>query len=282
MKVCMHYMCVYIHVHVQSCLCGIQVHVCAWWCMGNSVKCVCGDRSACTCCMRRCRVNASALRVCVCVCEYMCVGYKCYVLCRMTEAINCCYARTAVRSIAQKLYMGMEGVKTLSTQSMAQLVVVYNALFENNPAMHLQNQKNSTIKKLLGLFNTHWKLQNRRDDFLNTFSIDEWNKLTQNQRAQHTIKKCKGCPMQHPLLSTAFPSKKHAQHQKKSISILPDISSSSTLGKTVFTQLNEIAHEYFGETATTVLASVPKSGLIQNPGRTERQRQMRSIVKKNA
>ena len=105
----------------------------------------------------------------MCVCEYMCVGYKCYVLCRMTEAI---------RSIAQKLYMGMEGVKTLSTQSMAQLVVVYNALFENNPAMHLQNQKNSTIKKLLGLFNTHWKLQNRRDDFLNTFSIDEWNKLT--------------------------------------------------------------------------------------------------------
>ena len=198
----------------------------------------------------------------------------------MAEAINCCYARISVRSIAQKLYMGIEGVKTLSTQSMAQLVVEYNALFENNPAMHLQNQKNSTIKKLLALFNTHWKLQNRKDDFLNTFSFAEWNKLTQNQRAQHTIKKCKGCPMQHPLLSTAFPSKKHAQQEKKSIPILPDISSSSTLGKTVYTQLNEIAHEYFGETATTVLASVPNSGLIQNPGRTERQRHMRSIVKK--
>ena len=137
-KVCMHYTCVYIHVHVQSCLCGIQVHVCAWWCMGNSVKCVCGDGSACKCCMRRCKRECIA---CVCVC----VGYKCYVLCRMTDAINCCYARTAVRSIAQKLYMGMEGVKTLSTQSMAQLVVVYNALLKNNPAMHLQNQKNSTM-----------------------------------------------------------------------------------------------------------------------------------------
>ena len=68
--------------------------------------------------------------------------------------------------------------------------------------------------------------------------------------------------MPHPLLSTAFPSKKHAQQEKKLIPILPDISSFSTLGKTVYTQLNEIAHEYFGETATTVLASVPNSGLI--------------------
>ena len=112
----------------------------------------------------------------------------------MAEAINCCYARISVRSIAQKLYMGIEGVKTLSTQSMAQLVVEYNALFENNPAMHLQNQKNSTIKKLLSLFNTHWKLQNRKDDFLNTFSFAEWNKLTQNQRTQHTIKKMQRLP----------------------------------------------------------------------------------------
>ena len=63
----------------------------------------------------------------------------------MAEAINCCYARIAIRSIAQKLYMGIEGVITLSTQSMAQLVVEYSALFENNLAMHLQNQKNSTI-----------------------------------------------------------------------------------------------------------------------------------------
>ena len=125
---------------------------------------------------------------------YMCVGYKCYVLCRMAEAINCCYARISVRSIAQKLYMGIEGVKTLSTQSVAQLVVEYNALFENNPAVNLQNQKNSTTKKLLALFNTHWKLQNRKDVFLNTFSFAEWNKLTHNQRAQHTIKKMQRLP----------------------------------------------------------------------------------------
>ena len=69
--------------------------------------------------------------------------------------------------------------------------------------------------------------------------------------------------------------------EKKLIPILPhDISSFSMLGKTVYTQLNEIAHEYFGETATSVLASVPNYGLIQNPRRTERQCHMRSIVKK--
>ena len=43
----------------------------------------------------------------------------------MAEAINCCYARTAVRTIAQKLYMEKEGVKTLSTESMTQLIKEY-------------------------------------------------------------------------------------------------------------------------------------------------------------
>ena len=35
----------HVYIHVQSCLCGTQVHVCAWWCKVYSVECVCGDRS---------------------------------------------------------------------------------------------------------------------------------------------------------------------------------------------------------------------------------------------
>ena len=224
------------------------------------------------------------LCVCVVCCVCVCVlypGLDGNHLMQMAEAINCCYARTAVRTIVQKLYEEKGGVKQLTAQHMPQLIKDYNALFDAMPAMQLTTQKHSSIKKLMVLFYSHWDEQNQKEEFLHIFSFDEWSKISLDKQKRHTIRKCTECPLEHASLITAFPAKKKTIHQTRTITIQPgDLSSASALGKTVCTQLDAISHQHLGETATDVLVSFQNSGLIKNPGRTQRQRYMRSVVKK--
>ena len=66
-----------------------------------------------------------------------------------------------------------------------------------------------------------------------------------------------------------------------SIEILPDdLTSSAALGQSVLSQLATITQQHLGKTAVEVLKSTPKAKLVVNPGRTERQKNMRSMVRK--
>ena len=66
-----------------------------------------------------------------------------------------------------------------------------------------------------------------------------------------------------------------------SIEILPDdLTSSAALGQSVLSQLATITQQHLGKTAVEVLTSTPKAKLVVNPGRTERQKNMRSMVRK--
>ena len=103
----------------------------------------------------------------------------------MAEAINCNYGRTAIRAIVQSLYAKKGGVKTLPPQAMTRLVQEYESIFKDTPSMALST-KVSTVKRLLAKFNCHWHPQEKRNDFLETFSIAEWKKLTAVQQAEHT------------------------------------------------------------------------------------------------
>eukprot|EP00731_Ephydatia_muelleri_P013993 Em0007g1303a len=69
--------------------------------------------------------------------------------------------------------------------------------------------------------------------------------------------------------------------QKSTIKITPeDLSTTAQLGLSVISQLDTISQQNFGQSALSILTSTPKTKLMLNPGRTERQNQMRSVVKK--
>ena len=69
----------------------------------------------------------------------------------------------------------------------------------------------------------------------------------------------------------------HVQYNK----ITPeDLSTTAQLGLSVISQLDTISQQNFGQSALSILTSTPKTKLMLNPGRTERQNRMRSVVKK--
>ena len=101
----------------------------------------------------------------------------------MAETINCNFGRTVVRAIAQNLYVQKGCMKTFPPKAMAQLMQEYQSIFNDTPSMQLSTTA-LTVIKLLATFNSHWHLQEKKNDFMKTFSIAEWKKLG------HTIKQC--------------------------------------------------------------------------------------------
>ena len=201
----------------------------------------------------------------------------------MAEAICCNYARTAVRSIDQGLYAHGGNGKTLPSGALKEIEKQYHQQFKDTPAMHLSNQaaKLVTIKKLLKTFNEHWCPQASRITYLDTFSTMKWNALSKAQQAQHTLQKCKACQVDFPELTAAFPTKRCTQNMKKTITITQDdLSSPAKLGQSVVKQLDIISQQNFGQSAQSVLTSTSKTNLVVNPGRTERQQQLRTVVRK--
>ena len=190
----------------------------------------------------------------------------------MAEAINCNYGRTAIRAIVQSLYAQKRGVKTLPPQAMTRLMQEYESIFKDTPSMALST-KVSTVKRLLAKFNCHWHPQEKRNDFLETFSIAEWKKLTAVQQAEHTIKKCHTCQTQHQLLTSAFPHKVKQTREKKTTITLTsdDLKSRASLGRAVMSQLDTIARQHVGQSAVQVLSTT--SRLMVKPTRREQQLQ---------
>ena len=181
----------------------------------------------------------------------------------MVEAINCNFARTAVRSIAQS-------IRVVSNHFLKNLWHSYTIIRLNT---HQQDKvKYSTIKKLLALFNEPWKHSQQKEQFLNTFSSSQWNKLPPIKKALHSVQQCQSCQNDHTI---SLPCLQHHLHvpQNMSIEILPDdLTSSATLGQSVLSQLDTIAQQHLGKTAVEVLTSTPKAKLVVNPGRTEQQK----------
>ena len=195
----------------------------------------------------------------------------------MSEAFSCNYARTAVRTIAQGLYTH----SGLPSEALHEIKKQYHEVFKDTPSMHLtcQASKLITIKSLLKKFNEHWYPKENRVTYLETFSCENWKALSNAQKTLHTLHQCRACPAEFPQLTSAFPHKRYMK--KKTINITPeDLSSTARLGLSIVSQLDTISQQNFGQSALSVLTSTPRTKLMLNPGRTERQNQMRTVVKK--
>ena len=193
----------------------------------------------------------------------------------MAETINCNFGRTAVRAIAQNLYVQNGCVKKFPPKAMAQLMQKYQSIFNDTPSMQLSTTT-STVIKLLATFNSHWHLQEKKNDFMKTFSIAEWKKLI--QQAGHTIKQCHTCQTQYQLLTSAFPHKQTSEKKTTITFTSDDLTSPASIGRAVISQLDPIAHQHTGQSAEQVLSTTSK--LMVRPTRSEQQLQTKSIVNK--
>ena len=136
----------------------------------------------------------------------------------------------------------------------------------------------STVIKLLATFNSHWHLQEKKNDIMKTFSIAEWKKLTSVQQSGHTIKQCHTCQTQYQLLTSAFPHKQTSVKKTTITFTSDDLTSPASIGRAVISQFDPIAHQHTGQSAEQVLSTTSK--LMVRPTRSEQQLQTKGIVNK--
>ena len=58
---------------------------------------------------------------------------------------------------------------------------------------------------VLNVFKAKWRSQCKREEYLMTFSMQKWRRLTAQQKARHSMQNCMACAIQHANLQEAFP-----------------------------------------------------------------------------
>ena len=133
-------------------------------------------------------------------------------------------------------------------------------------------------------FNMKWMCTSARKDYLETFSLNAWGKLSMEEKKKRTCKNCIQCQQQMPNLFNAFPSAKKAEIVP-SIQFTPkELASSKRFGKKVLRELNVVTSTHFSQPIQNVLVGTPKSKLAHRPTSAIRQKEKRKIeneVKKN-
>ena len=128
----------------------------------------------------------------------------------MSIAINCSYARVALREFTQrhqstygkqrKLPKGINGV-------VPRVVGDYNEHFQNYP--NLQLPYSVVVKhlpKLMAVFNEKWHPKEKRNSYLQTFSLESWvTTVNEEEKHAHTVRSCNTCLTKYGLLISAFP-----------------------------------------------------------------------------
>ena len=156
-------------------------------------------------------------------------------------------------SHCSKLIYAKGCVKTFPPKAMAKLMQEYQSIFKDTPSMQLSTTL--TVIKLLATFNSHWHLQEKKNDFMKTFSIAEWKKPTPVQQAGHTIKQCHTCQTQYQLLTSAFPHKQTSEKETTITFTSDDLTSPASIGQAVISQLDPIAHQHTGQSAEQVFST---------------------------
>ena len=120
----------------------------------------------------------------------------------MGESINCNYARAAIRYYISK--HSPSGC-CLPKGSMTKVLADYNRHFAKYP--NLKEKYSRALKKfpaICSLFNHRWHPNTACDEYLATFSLTAWGKLSSAEKQQHTLENCQACQTQFPGLSAAF------------------------------------------------------------------------------
>ena len=130
--------------------------------------------------------------------------------------------------------------------------------------------------------------------FLETFSIDKWNKLTNAKQWEHSLRDCKACYHYHSEVMAHFPVKsrqfigkakenpffaaKNVKFGSHSTKVLKDTT------KTIYNSINKPFEKNFGVSFAEAETKVPEIGLQKRLSPSERKKKLRSsyrTMKKN-
>ena len=193
----------------------------------------------------------------------------------MVEVINCNYARVAIRHFSSKRLPSSrrfpKGIKP-------KILADYNHHFTDNE--NLKGTYSLASRKfpiICQHFNRRWNTTEVREEYLTTFSVTAWKKLSPEEKRQHTLQKCKACETQFQVLSAAFPCK--LGNKKKPLIFFnkKDLLSPTRFGRKALQELNTLTEENFGKPIQDVLIDTPRSRLSKKPTSDERKRERRRV-----
>ena len=124
----------------------------------------------------------------------------------MAESIKCNYARVAIRHFSTK---HLPKSCRFAKGSISKILTDYNNRFVDNQSLReTYSRASKKFPAIYQNFNRRWQPTEKKEEYLVTFSVVSWQKLSPEEKQQHSLQNCKACGTQYQTLSSAFPCKK--------------------------------------------------------------------------
>ena len=126
--------------------------------------------------------------------------------------INCGYARVALYELSETIK-----IKSRSMIDRKKLAEEFQKVFHSSPGYQnlppeywLNDNSlpafNRHTNFILDCFSKKWSPYESRKEYISSFSLDNWSKLSLHQKSQHSLANCEGCLHSHFALQKAFPA----------------------------------------------------------------------------
>ena len=112
----------------------------------------------------------------------------------------------------------------------------------------------------------------KHQSYIETFSIENWEKLLQSAKEKHRLSSCLECALKQTDLQQAFsgPTFKPIQNFTSDVESLSLNTTASQLTQHVLSELQPVYEKAYGMSFTTVVSECAGSGLQQKPTKVER------------
>ena len=152
----------------------------------------------------------------------------------------------------KKWLKGCEGV-------VPRMVDDYNQHFQNYPNLQLSYPVVvKKLPKLMSAFNKKWHPKEKRNSYLQTFSLDSWTTMvSEEEKNDHVVSSCNICHTKYRVVTSTFPGTPPISIESSeppSITIsAADMSSPRKLGRKVLAEMNPICQAVFNLSPQEVL-----------------------------
>lgn len=185
----------------------------------------------------------------------------------MTDPITCNFARCAIHHFTTK----HEGrYHRLPKGSYTKILHQYNQHVVDTPALTttytVVSKKFQAITKIFG---NKWHPNHAKEEFFNTFDLEQWKSTDPQEKCKHTLCGCKECQERHARITHLFPllhRKKDTAKTSPQISFSPkDLSSPPEFGLKLLEAANSISTTHFQKPIQQVISETPWSRMVLKP-----------------
>lgn len=129
---------------------------------------------------------------------------------------NCGFARVAVFKLTRQHTVKFKSINKHGSR--AELSRKFQSLYDSCPKFGLcedyfsetskhPSRFNKACDRVTSAFHKKWYPYEKRQEYINTFSISQWEKLSSAQKRTHTLRSCDACYNEFKLLQQIFPEK---------------------------------------------------------------------------